>query len=189
SLRLSLVKDILVVRMGHAEKFQIRNKEEREATVQRRMIQLDPSLAQNRAQHFKPGQDTGKYGAARKAMVDLRRYWLNHIWKDAPIKFKDRLQRIHTLPPSLGSMQPDSPDDFAGQSEYDLIPWNKLTLAGVPCHAFSVRKGWQWVTKAKLLQPDWEEIRVMLTDNSDAEKRMKQIWKGAWNLLNWKYRS
>jgi hypothetical protein len=92
SLRLSLLRDILVFRRGHAEKFQIRNKEEGEAMVQRRMIHLDPSLAQNRAQHFKPGQDTGKYGAARKAMVDLRRYWQNHIWKDAPTEFKDRLQ-------------------------------------------------------------------------------------------------
>jgi hypothetical protein len=189
SLRLSLLKDILVFRRGQAEKFQIRNKEEGEAMIQRRMIQLDPSLAQNRAQHFKPGEDTGKYGAARKVMVDLRRYWLNHIWKDAPIEFKDRLQRIQTLPPSLNSMQPNSPDGFAGGSEYDLIPWDKLTLAGVSCHAFSVRKGRQWVTKARLLQPEWEEIRAMLINDSNVEKRIEQVWRGVWNLLNWKYRS
>jgi len=29
----------------------------------------------------------------------------------------------------------------------------------------------------------------MLTDSPNAEMRMEQIWKGAWKVLNWKYRS
>jgi hypothetical protein len=187
-IRLSLLRDILVFRQGHVEKFQIRNKEEGEAMIQHRMIQLDPSLAENRAYHFRSGQDSGKYGAARKAMVDLRRYWVEYIWKDAPAEFKERLRRIQTPPPSLSLMRPGATDGFPGTSEYDLIPWDNLTLAKAPCHKYTVRKGREWVGKAKLLQPDWEEIRLIVKDDANVEKRMEQIWKGAWNLLNWKYR-
>lgn len=164
--------------------FEFRNKVEGEALIQARMIRRDPSLACNRAHHFRPGQDTGTYGAARKGLTDLRRFWNKNIWPDAPEDFKQRLRRIRTLPTSLDEMRPGRPGDFTLQSTFDLIQWDKLMLAGGPCKDYTVRAGRMFGMKPVVLQPDWEEITAMV----EGTQRLEQLWRGAWRLLNWKYR-
>jgi hypothetical protein len=166
-LRIYLLRDILIFRPTQTQKFQFRNKEEGERLLQTRLLRLYPEWAADRSYHFRPNQDTGPYGAPRKAMTDLRRFWTNDVWPNAPAEFKERLQSIRTLPPGLRPMLPGGDGNFPTDSTFDLVLWDKMTLAGVECEQYTVRQGRIEGTKAHVLQPNWEEIRGLEECNSE----------------------
>ena len=185
-IRICLLRDILVFRRNErGNKFQVRNSDESSRLIQRRMIQLQPEIAANRQLHFDKTRQTGPYYTATKGMQDIRRYW-GKLWENAPEKFKERLTKIRTLPASLLPMMVGSQDDFDVTSTYDLIPWEKLTLAGVPCRNYTVRIGRMKATNAYVLEPEWGDIRP--EDGTNIRERTAQLWRKAWGISTWKYR-
>jgi hypothetical protein len=141
-LRIYLLRDILVFRRESPsqQKLQIRNTEEGQALLRRRMIWRDPSLASNAAYHFRAADDNHQFKKVKSAFGEVRTAWNKYIWPQAPPKFRERLNRIPNPPLSFVSMQQGSNIDFDVTSLIDLILWKKLTLEGVLCEDYSVRR-------------------------------------------------
>jgi len=64
---------------------------------------------------------------------------------------------------------------------YSLVPWSKLTLAGMPCQQYKVRTARLAAARADVIIPDWPEFKI-----EEGDKR--KVWLNAWKFLCWKYR-
>jgi len=71
---------------------------------------------------------------------------------------------------------------------FDLVLWDKLTLCGVPCKEYKVKKARIAAMKATVIQPIWEELDDENEEEEEAHKRTEKLWKTTWSVFNWKYR-
>jgi len=55
-------------------------------------------------------------------------------------------------------MKEGSRNHFIVTSLYDLVPWDKLTLAENLCKDYKVREGRRELTQARVIITEWEEI-------------------------------
>jgi len=147
---------------------------------------------------------------AKSALAHVKKIWKESWDKNViPQEFKDRLGRVKTLPDTMKNMQsPWMP--FKAEDTYSLILWNKLTLDGVLCENYTVKRGRMAGLKPELLTPNWKGIGgVEGVDSEDEDtqdsdrrgkksdgveltqeerKRIEGIWMETWKLLKWKYR-
>lgn len=119
-----------------------------------------------------------------KVFATLRRLWPSMLSEFLP-KFVERLKEIK---------EPSSESAIVGISHatsyfdvtrtHDLIPWHKLTLAGIPCRDYTIKQA-RKNAKNHIIIPNWkpEEVRQP-SSLLDIEK----YWKGVWKTLNWKSR-
>jgi hypothetical protein len=97
-----------------------------------------------------------KYTNALSAMAFLRKPW-PQIWDQYPAVLKQRIARIEE--PSIGKdLEPLVNRDimFNVENHHDLILWDKLTMAGMTCEKYSVKKAKQAVLKPEIIKPDWK---------------------------------
>jgi len=182
-LRVFLLRDILVFQTRGPRRFRVRNDTEAREMLKDRFIQLVPNI--DPRTFFAQGQSAGPWRAATSAFSKVRTAWNTVIFPNATAEFKERLQKIQAVPDTLSPMKEGSRNHFIVTSLYDLVPWDKLTLAGNLCKDYKVREGRRELTQARVIIPEWEEIEER---EQGAEGKREQVWKEAWWTLNWKYR-
>jgi hypothetical protein len=156
------------------------------------MVQFPPDSAVDPSTYFKTtGNAVNPFTTARSAMAGLRGLWNTKIYADLPPEVRKRLDNLEY--PLLTSLAPMDNTRMAGRnptttrsdwdtsSMYSLIPWSKLTLAGMRCQQYKVRAARLAAARADVIIPDWPEFKI-----EEGDKR--KVWLNAWKFLCWKYR-
>jgi len=118
-----------------------------------------------------------------RAIAAFRALW-PELLEELPKEFVERLQKIkEPTPDTVLAPLRNIHLDFDVRKIHDLIQWDKLTLANIPCANFSIKKARQNLTSKEVTIPNWtdQEIRI-------PEGNAQTLWKEAWKTLNWKSR-
>ena len=183
--RMYLWKDILSYRPRKSPPIDIHETKVAVEIINKRLTAL------NRTDDIRrPGESTKEKRVARDILhgfSDFRQIW-EKVKSEFPEKFMERLKQIQppTMTSAIACICYTTLKTIPKiQNTHYLIPWNKLTLAGIPYRNFTIRQSRKTIQEKGLIIPNWTD-----TDWAQPadERGTTELWKEAWKTANWKSR-
>ena len=159
-LRIYLLRDILCFSANKQPPLEPRLTEPGKTLINQRIRRiLAPDEIQKAGQTVK---DKPLCRETMKAFASLRKLWPN-LLTEFPTEFMERLNRLQ---------EPNRESAIAGilhtgkyfdiTSIHELVPWNKLTLAGITCREYTIKQARRNASDAHLIILNWKPEEVQM---------------------------
>jgi hypothetical protein len=153
--RFYLLRDVLSYSPRKSPPLNIHTVDVENDIIEERLKTLNPEAVKRKGETI---EDKPLANTIVRGFGDLRRIW-EQVKKEFPKEFMERLKRIQRPTPTSAiacicfTTLRKLPDI---RNTHDLIPWDKLTLAGIPCRDFTIRKARRNQLRTEVIIPNWK---------------------------------